>query len=71
MCRCTGYFLWSAQGNFEWIYGYGNRFGLIYVPTSTHSSERPNSAPNGSGKQFIALASLGSAQALELDPVAP
>jgi beta-glucosidase len=26
-----GYFHWCAQDNFEWIYGHGNRFGLIYV----------------------------------------
>ncbi len=33
--RLEGYFLWSILDNFEWIFGYDRRFGIVYVDFET------------------------------------
>jgi len=33
--QVTGYYVWSFLDNFEWGFGYAQRFGLVYVDYST------------------------------------
>jgi hypothetical protein len=47
--RIADHFLWSAQDNFEWMDGFGNRSARS---TSTSPlSASPSSAPSGSERQ--------------------
>jgi len=50
-----GYFCWSLLDNFEWAYGYGKRFGLVYVDYPTQRR-----IPKGSGRFFAEVARRNS-----------
>jgi beta-glucosidase len=39
-----GYFVWSFTDNFEWAYGYKQRFGLVYVDYETQTRILKDSA---------------------------
>ncbi|MFJ3229562.1 GH1 family beta-glucosidase [Streptomyces sp. NPDC086787] len=50
-----GYFLWSLLDNFEWSYGYGKRFGMVYVDYPTLAR-----IPKSSARWYARAARTGS-----------
>ncbi|MBU4002478.1 MAG: family 1 glycosylhydrolase, partial [Proteobacteria bacterium] len=38
------YYVWSCFDNFEWVFGYSRRFGLIYVDYKTQERILKDSA---------------------------
>lgn len=40
----SGYFAWSSIDNFEWAYGYSERFGLVFVDYQTQNRIRKDSS---------------------------
>ena len=42
--QAEGYFCWSLLDNFEWSFGYRDRFGLVYVDYGTQERILKDSA---------------------------
>jgi beta-glucosidase len=62
-----GYFVWSLLDNFEWAFGYSQRFGIVYVDFDT--LER---VPRASYRRYADLiAASRSAAASRLTRPAP
>ena len=49
-----GFFQWSLLDNFEWAYGYSQRFGIVYVDYDTQAR-----IPKTSARYYAAVASTG------------
>ncbi|MFG2496797.1 GH1 family beta-glucosidase [Streptomyces sp. NPDC048441] len=49
-----GYYLWSLMDNFEWSYGYGKRFGAVYVDYETQAR-----VPKSSAHWYATVAAAG------------
>ncbi|MFD5157565.1 GH1 family beta-glucosidase [Streptomyces hawaiiensis] len=50
-----GYFLWSLMDNFEWSFGYGKRFGAVYVDYTTLAR-----TPKSSARWYSEVARTGT-----------
>ena len=40
----AGYFVWSLMDNFEWAFGYSQRFGIVWVDYETQQRLPKDSA---------------------------
>ena len=49
-----GFYQWSLLDNFEWAYGYGQRFGIVYVDYETQRR-----IPKTSARYYAAVAATG------------
>src|SRR5699024_1651420 len=61
-----GYFVWSLLDNFEWAFGYGKRFRIVYVDYD--SQQR---IPKSSARWFAQVAANNRVPAMEFSAAAP